>query len=85
MASGDALLEKMRRSPSGYGARDLDRLLSHFGFVSREGSNHRVYRHELLEAGRVVVVPRHRSVRAHVVRKAVSAVDSVVERRSEDG
>lgn len=81
MASGAALLERMRRSPHGHSARDLERLLTHFGFSKHEGGNHTVYGHELLADGPVVVVPRHRSLRSHVVRKAVRAVDSLKARQ----
>ena len=80
MASGDDLLEKMRRSPAGHSAKDFDRLLLHYGFSKREGGGHTVYGHELLDGGHVVVVPRHRSIRDHVARKAVGAIDLVKER-----
>ena len=85
MVSGTDLLEKMRRSPDGHSFRDFQRLLLHYGFVKNEGGNHTVYGHELLDEGRVVTVPRHRSIRAHVARKAVAAVDFILERRKSDG
>lgn len=84
MASGEALLDKMRRTPHGWGEKHLDRLLKYYGFVVG-GTKHAIYRHELLNDGRVVTVPRHRKVRAHVVKKAIKAVDYVQERRSRDG
>lgn len=85
MASGAKLLERMDSSPHDWGEGDLERLLLHFGFWKKEGGNHTIYRHELLPDGQVVVVPRHRNVRAHVVRKAVRAVKMVKQRREADG
>ena len=85
MASGADLLEKMRRSPNGHSFRDFQRLLLHYGFVRNEGGKYTVYSHELLDAGRVVTVPRNRSIKAHVARNAVAAVDFILERRKSDG
>ena len=85
MASGADLLEKMRRSPDGHSLRDFERLLLHYGFAKNEGGKHTVYSHELLDDGRVVTVPRNRTIRAHVARKAVAAVDFILERRKSDG
>lgn len=77
MASGADLLERMRRSPDGHSAATYERLLLHFGFKQSEQKNHTKYRHELLEPGAVVTVPRHRKIRGHVAKKAVKAVDFV--------
>jgi len=77
MASGEALLEKMRRAPHGNTPGDIERLLSHFGFKKQEGANHSIFRHDALPPGEVVTVPRHRPVRAYVARRAVKAVDSI--------
>jgi len=61
MASGEALLEKMRRAPHGHGPTDIERLLTHFGFKKKEGSGHMIFRHERLPPGMVVTV--HDTVR----------------------
>lgn len=81
MTSGAKLLERMRASPNGWSATDVDRLLRAHGFTCHHGSKHDVYSHELLVglAVRKVTVPRHRDLRAHVVRKAVQAVEKVLE------
>jgi hypothetical protein len=81
VTSGAKLLERMRASPNGWSATDVDRLLQAYGFSCQHGSRHDVYGHELLAAANVrkVTVPRHRDLRAHVVRKAVTAVDLVLE------
>lgn len=85
MASGEKLLERMRSSPHDWGERDFERLLLHFGFSQREGSNHTIYRHSDLPNGMVVTVPRHRDLRPYVARKAVRAVDLVREAHEEAG
>ena len=69
----------MRRSSHGFTAKDFERMLTHFGFVRQEGRSHTIYRHELLEPGRVVIVPRHRTILAHVARSAVKAIDWIVD------
>lgn len=79
MASGADLLERMRRSPHGFSPKDFERMLTHYGFKRKEGRSHTTYRHELSEPGRVVIVPRHRSILAHVARSAVASVDSVID------
>lgn len=83
MASGADLLEKMRRSPHGYGQAHFERLFKHYGFKKSEQTRHTVYRHELLDPGDVVLVPRHRKVKGYITRKAVAAVDLVLARREE--
>lgn len=71
----------MRASPDGWSAKDVDRLLLGHGFTCHHGGKHDVYSHELLVGTEVrkLTVPRHRDLRAHVVRKAVAAVDRVLE------
>ena len=78
MASGADLLEQIRRSPHGRSQGDLERLLKAFGFMKHAGKKHLIFRHELLPPGMVVTVPRHRSLRSHVARKAVKAIDLVL-------
>lgn len=61
MADGDyELLERMRRTRSGWGENDLDRLYRSFGFreITRPRAPHRVYIH-----------PDHPDLRATVARK----------------
>lgn len=84
MASGAKLLEKMRRSPHGHGQRDFRRLFKHFGFEELKKTKHWAFRHELMDPGDVVLVPRHKDVRAYVARKAVKAIDLVIERQERD-
>lgn len=73
----------MRRSPHGYGQAHFQRLLAHFGFKESKGKKHTAYRHELLDPGAVILVPRHNDIRAHVARKAVTSIDLVIARQQE--
>ena len=77
------LLETIRRSPYDRTPREIDRILTHFGFAKTEGRSHTIYVHEQFEDVRVTV-PRHRVLRAYVAQNAVSAIDLVEERSSED-
>jgi hypothetical protein len=57
MSAADDLFERMSRSKSGWGQRDLETLYLGFGFRKREGRKHCVYSH-----------PRHPALRATVAR-----------------
>ena len=87
MANGDTkLLERMRRTRSGWGEDDLDRLYRSFGFreITRPRASHRVYVH-----------PDHPDLRATVARKrslpkgyattAVRLIDKLLERQRAKG
>lgn len=82
MPSPADLLETIRRAPYDRTQREIERILMHFGFAKTEGRSHTIYVHEQFEDVRVTV-PRHRVLRAHVARSAVSAID-LVEDRSAD-
>lgn len=77
------LLETIRRSPYDRTPREIERVLVHFGFEKTEGGSHTIYIHEQFDDVRVTV-PRHRVLREHVARSAVSAVDLVEERMSDE-
>ena len=55
MAPPYDLLDRMRRSKTGWRARDLERLYVGFGFRLTEGAKHTLYRH-----------PKHKELRATV-------------------
>ncbi len=87
MADGDVdLLERMRRTRSGWGEDDLDRLYRSFSFreITRPRAPHRVYVH-----------PAHPDLRATVARKkslpkgypttAVRIIDQLLERQKAKG
>jgi hypothetical protein len=61
-----ALLERMRRSKSGWRFRDLDELYRGFGFEMTEGKKHRLYVH-----------PSHPDLRATVTRSSTLPIGFV--------
>jgi hypothetical protein len=77
--NGDAaqkLLERMRKSPSGWGQTDFERLLDGFGFKWREGGKHRFYFHPRLSKLKISV-PRHNTLKEWVARDAVKLIDEL--------
>jgi len=74
-SAAEKLLEQMRNSPSGWGQKDLERLLKGFGFEYREGKE-RVYFNRKYPTLRISV-PRHNSLRDWVARDAVKLIDEL--------
>lgn len=66
----------MRRSKSGWTARDLDQLYAAFGFEKREGGKHVIYSHPD-HADLYATVTRHRSLPKGYVQFAVKLIDSL--------
>lgn len=85
MAAGDVdLLERMRRTRSGWGEDDFDRLYRSFGFeeITRPRAPHRVYVHrEFLDLR--ATVGRHSSLAKGYATTAVRLIDSLLARRAE--
>ena len=79
MASPADLLETVRVSPYDREPREIERILTFFGFGKKEGRSHTIYIHEQFPDIRVTV-PRHRVLRAYVARRVVAAIDLVEER-----
>lgn len=80
--NGDAaqkMLERMRKSASGWGQRDFERLLGGFGFKWREGGKHRIYFHQHF-SDLCISVPRHNTLREWVARDAVKLIDELTNR-----
>jgi hypothetical protein len=80
--SAYALLERMRRTPAGWSARDFERLYTGFGFVKRERGGHTVYYHSVHREVRVTVA-RSRSLKSWVARDAVSVVEMLLKLEEE--
>ena len=78
------LLEVLRESPSGRKRKEVVRILAAAGLDSREGKRHTVFFHPQ-HSDVQIAVPRHRQVRAYLVRQAVCLVDLVNEREEDDG
>ena len=81
MARPEKLLERMRRSPSGWGPDDLATLYTGFGFQRREGSNHTVYSHPQYPDLRATVA-RHSSLATGYVKFAVQVITELKAREA---
>ena len=87
MASGEALLEKMRASAQGYGQSDFFRVLEYYGFTRVRPARHgAIYRHPALAAHpdpsvRQLMIPTGTDLPGYVARKVVRAVDALLELR----
>lgn len=80
--NGDAaqkLLERMRKSPSGWGQKDFEHLLEGFGFKWRDGGKHRFYFHPRF-SNLKISIPRHNKLKEWVARDAVGLVDELMNR-----
>ncbi len=85
MAEGDAdLLEQMRRTRSGWGQDDFDRLYRSFGFreITRPRAPHRVYVHPEFTDLRATV-GRHRALAKGYATTATRLIDTLLARQAE--
>ena len=85
MALGNLeLLEQMRRTRSGWGQDDVDRLYRSFGFqeITRPRAPHRVYVHPEFPDLRATV-GRHSSLAKGYATTAVRLIDTLVARQAE--
>ena len=74
----EKLLERMRRSQSGWKCKDVETLLYGFGFAGRQGGNHTIFAHPVYPKLRYTL-PRHRGIRKQYVKDAVRIVDKLLE------
>lgn len=72
------LLEKMRRTKSGWGRKDFSRLFLGYGFTKKEGKKHTIYLHEKHKL--TISVPRHNSLKEWVARDTVKLIDELLEK-----
>ncbi|MCH7764064.1 MAG: hypothetical protein IIB95_10035 [Candidatus Marinimicrobia bacterium] len=72
------LLERMRRTKSGWGQKDFKRLLLGFGFTKKEGKKHTLYFYK--EHKLSIGVPRHDSLKEWVADDAVKLIDELLEK-----
>lgn len=75
------LLERMRKSPSGWKRKDLDSLYVGFGFVIKSGAKHDIVKHPDLKER--AVVPRHTTVNKRYVLHAIALIDKLQELQDE--
>ncbi|MBN2548661.1 MAG: hypothetical protein JXB15_05870 [Anaerolineales bacterium] len=71
------LLERMRRSKSGWNRNDLDRLYEGFGFLISHGANHDIVKHSQYIHLRTTL-PRHKFLAKGYVEIAIKLVDQVL-------
>lgn len=71
------LLERMRRSKSGWKRRDLDKLYRDYGFVMTRVRNHDIVKHPMFLQLRVTL-PRHTDIAIAYVQEAVKKVDQLI-------
>lgn len=77
----DKLLEKIRNTKAGWSDREIFKLLSSFGFVSRE-KKHTVYSHPEHEDLNLVV-PRAKELKKVYPREVEKLIDRLRERSDE--
>jgi len=82
MPDRDKLLERMRRSKSGWRFSDLERLYLEFGFTKYEGSKHTMYIHPEFPELRATVT-RHRSLPTGYIQFAIKLIDKLKGLREE--
>lgn len=83
MARPYDLLERMRRSKSGWKERDLDRLYTGFGFEREEGSKHILYVHSTYPWLRATV-SRSSHLKIAYFTKAVQLIDALIAQEKQD-
>jgi hypothetical protein len=71
---------RTRRSKAGWGETHFERLLTGFGFLYRDGGEHRIYWDPGEKANRVGI-PRHGELKAYVAEQALVAIDRMLARR----
>lgn len=79
--SGYKLLERMRRSRSGWGQQHFKRVYTAFGFVGHERAKHVLYDHPE-HPDLVANVPRHDSLRDWVADDAIALIDELLKREA---
>ncbi len=70
----EALLQKARNSPYDWTRNQVVKLLGSFDFECWEGGKHTICRHKA-KPEVYLSIPRHRKIRAYVVRAAVKLID----------
>ena len=82
MSRGNELLERMRRTKTGWKFSDLDALYLSFGFEKHEGGKHTMYIHPIFPELRATVT-RHRNLAIGYIQYGIKLIDSLkdLERR----
>jgi hypothetical protein len=77
MSAASKLLERMRRTKSGYGQADFEKLYKGFGFEKKAGGDHDKYFHP--EFSIMVTVARHNVLATGYAAEAVKKIDQLIE------
>lgn len=72
----------MRKSSSGWGEKDFDKLLTGFNFNCRQG-RHRIYTHAKYN-DLTVVIPRKKEQRNYLVPQVLKKIDELIKREAKD-
>jgi hypothetical protein len=72
------LLERMRRSKSGWKRSDLEKLYTGFGFIITDGAKHDIVKHPDFPELRSTL-PRHNLVNKAYVQQAIDLIDKLKE------
>lgn len=76
MFRGDKLLEKMRRSKTGWRFNDLEKLYTKYGFEKYEGGKHTMYIYPGFPELRATVT-RHKSLAIGYIQHAIKLIDKL--------
>lgn len=82
-SSKPSLLEKMRRSKSGWKRKDLDALYESYGFEIQHRSNHDVARHPDYPQFRPTL-PRHKKLGKYLITQAIKTIDKLIKLQQEE-
>lgn len=76
MDAAEKLLEKMRRTKTGWKFDDLCKLYEGFGFVKKEGGKHCLFKHPQYPSLRATVA-RHRVLKIGYIQDAIERIDQL--------
>jgi hypothetical protein len=83
MSAAEMMLERMRRTSSGYHPKDFETLYLGFGFLSKEGKKHTTYYHPKYPTLRDQVA-RHKFLADYFAENAVALIDELLELENND-
>lgn len=76
-SKAEKLLERMRKSKTGWKRKDLDNLYTGFGFIIIHGGSHDIVKHPDYPQLRSTL-PRHRDLAKGYVEYAIKLIDTLI-------
>ena len=70
-------LQKIKKAPKSVNPERLETLCKKYGFMWREGSNHSITTHPLLQES--FPIPRHKPIKPVYVKKIIKMIEKVIE------